>query len=162
MDTAYFISDLHLSHKKVLYFEREHRQGNDIDEHDQWLIDSINETVDKRDALYILGDVAFSLRGLEKLNQLHCRNIKFVLGNHDSLATEHYQRLGKVLSGIVRYKEFWLTHCPIHPVELRDKINIHGHVHSNPINDDRYVNVCVESVKGVPISLSEIREKIAG
>ena len=59
--------------------------------------------------------------------------------------------------GFHKYKEFWLSHCPIHPQELRGKYNIHGHVHHNNIPDKNYFNVCIEALNGLPIKLDEIR-----
>ena len=32
---------------------------------------------------------------------------------------------------LYRWHEFWLSHCPIHPGELRGKLNIHGHCVDN-------------------------------
>ena len=59
-----------------------------------------------------------------------------------------------------KYKEFWLSHAPIHPDELRGKVNIHGHTHYHNIADDRYVNVSMEQINYTPIELHEIRAKI--
>ena len=65
--------------------------------------------------------------------------------------------------GLYKYKEFWLSHAPIHPCELRGKRNIHGHVHQNHVmdehhkRDNRYINVCVENTDGAPVSLDKIR-----
>lgn len=41
------------------------------------------------------------------------------------------------------------------PDELKGKI--HGHVHSNNIDDLRYFNVSMENIDYTPISLEEIR-----
>ena len=60
----------------------------------------------------------------------------------------------------VKYKEFWLSHAPIHPEELRDRINIHGHVHYKNIDDARYFNVSCENIGFKPISLENIRLKV--
>lgn len=62
------------------------------------------------------------------------------------------------VQGFMKYKEFWLSHAPIHPNELRGKVNIHGHVHSATIDDDRYFNTSLENIGYKPISLQEIRK----
>ncbi len=65
----------------------------------------------------------------------------------------------KVFS-LLSYKGHWLSHAPIHPMELRGKKNIHGHCHpylmtkevyGETVVDDRYINVCVEYVGYTPI-----------
>ncbi len=156
----YFISDLHLSHKKILEFSRDYREGNTVEEHDEWIIDTINSTVKKRDILYVLGDIAFKRDGLEKCKRIICQK-RLVMGNHDKFSIEEYQSAGfKIIQGTVRYKEFWLTHAPIHPLVLRGLVNIHGHVHSHSLDDKRYVNVCVENLAGKPRSLDEIRKNL--
>lgn len=56
---------------------------------------------------------------------------------------------------MVKYKNLWLTHAPIHPDELRGKKNVHGHCHGHILNDKRYINVCVEHADR-PIPIEEI------
>ena len=43
------------------------------------------------------------------------------------------------------------------PDKLKGKINLHGHVHSNNIDDLLYFNVSMENINYTPISLEEIR-----
>lgn len=62
------------------------------------------------------------------------------------------QALGKQTGG---GKKFWLSHCPLHPEELRGRLNIHGHVHTNSVRDQRYINVSFEMSK-TPIPLEDI------
>lgn len=157
MASVYFISDLHLGHKRILDFSKDQRKQPDVATHDKWIVDSWNSVVTKRDVIYCLGDIAFSKQGLELCHQLNGIK-KAILGNHDGFTIEEYQAAGFIiLPSIYRYKEWWLTHCPIHPAELRGKKNIHGHVHNKTIPDNRYINVCVEAVNGKPISIDEIR-----
>jgi calcineurin-like phosphoesterase family protein len=156
---VYFISDLHLGHNKILNFSGDYRGGTTTEEHDEWIINQWNSVVTKRDVVYVLGDVAFTREGLDKCRQLHGYK-KLILGNHDKYMVSEYMTRGfKILSGIVKYKRFWLSHAPIHPNELRGLINIHGHVHSQSIDDLRYINVCVEPLNGIPLFLEELRNK---
>ena len=155
--SIFFISDLHLGHKSILNFSP-NRGGHNIYEHDEWVIDSINSLVGKRDVLYILGDLVFDREKLPFLGRIKGQKF-FVLGNHDKFPVEEYMKYGTVRSGIYKYKGLWLTHCPIHPAELRDKKNVHGHVHNNSLEDRMYVNVCVEALHGRPISLEQVRDR---
>lgn len=157
--STYFISDLHLGHKNILSFSP-NRYGTNVDEHDLYQISQITSTITKRDLLFILGDVAFSLEKLELLKHIR-GSIVLVRGNHDTFELSEYSKYFNDVLGLVRYKEFWLSHSPIHPEELRGKHNIHGHVHMQSIPDDRYINVCCDVLKDqCPISLEEIRYKI--
>jgi hypothetical protein len=61
---------------------------------------------------------------------------------------------------LYKYKEFWLSHCPIHPEELRGKKNIHGHTHYHNIDDSRYFNVSMENIEYKPVNIDEIRKHI--
>lgn len=130
-----------------------------VEAHDAWVINQWNSVVTKRDVVYVMGDIAFSRDGLAKAERLNGIK-KMIFGNHDGYKISEYEAVGfSVIGGIVKYKEFWLTHAPIHPEELRGKRNIHGHVHHRSIDDDRYINVSVENVGGVPIFLDDIRKK---
>jgi len=156
--STYFISDLHLGHSNIFSFSP-NRFGSNIDQHDRWVIDSINSVVKPRDLLYILGDVAFDLTKLDLLNSIPCQK-KLIIGNHDKFPLEVYNKYFVSVHGFQKYKEFWLSHCPIHPAELRGKINIHGHCHNNVIPDSHYINVGVEQLNSIPISLEQIRSYI--
>lgn len=60
---------------------------------------------------------------------------------------------------LLKYKEFWLSHAPIHPEELRGKKNVHGHVHTESVSDLEYLNVSVDSsfMNFFPRTLREVR-----
>jgi hypothetical protein len=57
---------------------------------------------------------------------------------------EMFQQHFTQIHGVLKYKEFWMTHIPMHENELFGKCNLHGHVHNNTIDDKRYVNLCPE------------------
>jgi len=152
---VYFTSDTHFGHASIVKFVGQWRKGSNSEEHDEWLIEEINKVVRKRDVLYILGDIAMGKPGtvdkrgigwynLSKVGRLNGTK-KFILGNHDDMTIEAYRQYAQIIRGMDRYKGFWLSHCPIHPQELRGRKNIHGHVHANSIPDDNYINVCVEA-----------------
>lgn len=160
--TQYFWADLHLRHSRILDFAGAYRSGTTVEEHDEWIIHQINSTCTKRDALYILGDIAFNLEGLALLKHIRC-NVIMVLGNHDRFKTEEYLKYGHIKPGLYklskRGQRFWLSHAPIHPRELRGRPNIHGHVHYKTIDDHRYFNVSVEAT-GRPVSIHEIKTQL--
>lgn len=163
MSNIFFISDLHLGHTNILKFSPS-REGTTIEEHDEWIIDSFNSVVGKKDKTYILGDITFKEDLLKKVGRLN-GNKFLIRGNHDTNRTVEYLKYFQEVYGLVKKHGFWLSHAPIHPQELRGLQNIHGHVHSNSIltldnlPDLRYINVCVEALNGIPISLDEVNEK---
>ncbi len=59
------------------------------------------------------------------------------------------------MQSLVKYKNFWLSHAPVHPGELSGKKNLHGHTHFELMGDPRYINVCVEYAKS-PVRLEDI------
>ena len=63
------------------------------------------------------------------------------------------------MNGLFKKYGFWLSHCPVHPNELRHKKNIHGHVHNKTVDDDRYINVCCDVVNYTPVELDKIRDE---
>ena len=157
MSKIYFISDLHLGHKRILQFAGQYRDGSNVEEHDDWIVKQWNSIVRKRDKVYVLGDVAFTPEGLARLSEMNGTKI-LIRGNHDEFPIKEYLKYFQEVYGLTSYKGFWLSHCPIHPVEIRGrKGNIHGHVHQNVLPDKRYFPVCVEQCRGVPISFEEIK-----
>ncbi len=161
--STFFISDLHFGHKNILKFAGDYRKGETIEEHDEWIIDNWNKTCNKRDLIWVLGDVAMDYSHLYKMDRLKGTK-RLILGNHDSPDMKLYMPYFTEIWGMCRYKEFWLTHCPIHPDEFRKKkYNIYGHCHQNHIkNDPRYICVCVEQVNGIPLNLDILRKRLYG
>ena len=157
-DNVKFIGDLHFGHRNIHKFRPELGLADEL-EHREYLIDRWNSTVNKRDVVWVMGDACFTQEALPDLDRL--RGIKFlILGNHDLGTNEIRHHFDKVC-GFQSYKGFWLSHCPIHPEELRGKPNIHGHVHSKTLVDTKnYFNVSCENIDYKPISLREIRERM--
>jgi len=163
-----FIADLHFGHKWMA----EHRGFSDVHQHDEHIIDCWNSVVNKKDIVYILGDITMeSADHYYRLNAMNGRK-KVVLGNHDD--PRHVLELLKYVeevSGMVKYKGIWLTHCPVHERELEFRVprNIHGHIHEHKIMttmwvddvifdipDDRYHCVSCEQIDYKPKTLAEL------
>jgi len=156
MSKVYFISDLHIGHKNILNFAGKYRGGTNLEEHDRWLVDQWNSVVKKRDTVWVLGDICMDIRKMYMFNDM--LGTKYLcLGNHDKFDIGVYQKYFKKIIGLSSYKGFWISHCPMHPQELRKRQgNIHGHVHQHSLDDDRYYNACVEMSYGVPRTLEEV------
>lgn len=172
---VYFIGDTHFGHKDI---HLKFRPGfESVEHHDQTVAENILRTCGKRDTLYILGDVVInraSMHWLEKICE-QTEYVRVVLGNHDSKERKTTPSVRELFEagvhevyGIRDYKRAWLTHCPIHPQEMRNRIlNIHGHIHDSTVNwpfveqpDDRYFNVSCEKVDYTPIEFTKILKTI--
>lgn len=168
MSDVFFISDLHFGHKNITYFGSrlglKFRTGDNYLENMYQIIQNWNNVVNRRDVVWVLGDVAFSQEGYDALFELNGR-LKMVRGNHDNhFTTEQWLKRFETVEGLAKYKGHWLSHAPIHPLELRGKNNIHGHVHHNSIRnqytqeyDPCYINVCCEAIGETPIPFELIK-----
>ena len=89
-----------------------------------------------------------------------------VLGNHDRIGHVHeLLKYVKSVAGMMSYKGIILTHCPIHPMELKHRFNknIHGHIHDSIVTktifnipDKRYFCVSCERIDYTPKTLEEL------
>jgi calcineurin-like phosphoesterase family protein len=158
MSTLYFIADLHFGHKNAPSFAN-NIFGKSLREYEDTLIARWNSRVHKNDNVWVLGDAAFNKCGLLRFNELNGTKI-LVRGNHDKLNIWTYLNFFTNVHGITKKNQMWISHAPIHPAELRDKPNIHGHVHFKTLPDKRYVNVSACVLDGYPINYEEILEKL--
>lgn len=165
MSEVFHVGDLHFGHKNIQKFrptvggilvanEEEHREA---------VIKLWNETVTKRDVVWLHGDILFDESLIHHLGRLN-GNKNLILGNHDKQIKD-WKYFSKVC-GFEKYKGTWLSHAPIHPAELRGKLNIHGHVHYATITlpdgtvDTRYFNCSLENTNGRPIARNLILEQV--
>ena len=156
MNKIYAIADLHLGSSQIY----KQRGFYSIEEHDAVTVERINSTCDKSDTLIICGDVVsrYMEHVPEFLSELSCRK-RIVLGNHD-----RQDRLADVLTNVLGYygscvfKNYLFTHIPVHPYQFQKDtkrtVNVHGHLHSKNIKDDRYINVSWEQSNGFPMLIS--------
>jgi calcineurin-like phosphoesterase family protein len=169
MSTVRFIADLHLGHENMA----KKRGFATAEEHDEYIIKMWNSVVHKRDLTYILGDVTMeSSKPYPMLDRLNGRK-KVVLGNHD--LPKHVPDLLKhvdQVGALMRYKGIWMSHCPIHPMELDYRVQriIHGHIHEKYVErwftlfgfrmfkriDRRYHCVSCEHVNYKPVTLAQL------
>jgi calcineurin-like phosphoesterase family protein len=172
---TYFVGDLHLGHEGMVRFTdkdgKKIRPYATIQEHDEALIKNINSVVKPEDRLYFLGDVVINRRCLPQIGRINGRK-KLIKGNHDIFKLEDYMPYFEDISAYRIYPKMGviMSHIPVHPNQLehRFKFNVHGHLHSNLVlggkhamqPDNRYINICPEHTKFMPVSMDEIIQKI--
>ena len=159
MSNVLFLGDAHLGHKSITKYRTLFRDEQDHFEHIEI---EYHKVVTKRDKCIFTGDAVFTEDRLRQMQKWAGTKV-LIIGNHDtdSINMKTLAECFDDMYGLLKYKEFWVSHAPIHPVELRGKANIHGHVHNQNIQDIRYFNTSLENIGYKPISLFEIRAIMA-
>ena len=168
MRNHWVVSDTHFGHAGVCRFTHldtgiKIRPWTDPNEMDEDMVRMWNELVAPNDRVYHLGDVVINRRCLPTLNRLNGKKV-LIRGNHDIFKLEEYARYFEDIRGckVLSKEGIIMTHIPVHISQLeRWKVNVHGHLHSNVLDDPRYINVCVEQIGFKPISLDEILDRVS-
>ena len=157
MSRLMITSDLHLGHKSICKYRTEFSTE---EEHSETLFENLASSIKKADTIYFLGDIAFTKGWLEKIKSLRCRYKLLICGNHDTERGISMRDLVDCYDNVMSLyskRNYWFTHCPIHPSEIRGREGvIHGHLHDKVIDDGRYFNACVEHTKYKPISFGDL------
>jgi calcineurin-like phosphoesterase family protein len=165
----WFASDHHFGHSALLTFRQDDgspaRPGfRDVDHMNETMIANHNRVVGPTDRVYFLGDVGFSKVTLTAVLPRLNGKKRLILGNHDysdrqmmRFYLEHFQK-------IMSWRHFTepdcaliCTHYPLHEASFLGRyagscINVHGHIHARRIDDERYINICVEQINYTPVS----------
>lgn len=116
---VFFCSDPHYGHSGIVRGTSswENKKGtrpfDTIKEHDTCLVENINNTVGRDDILFCLGDWSFgayatneNITNIRKFReQLNCKNIHLVFGNHDSEIIKNKDNSHELFSSVGYYKE---------------------------------------------------------
>ena len=167
-------SDLHLGHKNIHKF----RLGfTSAEEHHEFMFEQLAMNIQKRDSLFLLGDIAFDKYWLNKLKEIKCVKKTLILGNHDTengIKFSDFVGVYDDVHSLFSKRNIWFSHCPIHNSQFRRKThNIHGHLHGKKVmvpclDDDgngghifskpsvHYINACVEHTDYKPISFADL------
>jgi calcineurin-like phosphoesterase family protein len=127
---------------------------------DETIVSNHNSIVPTENSIvYFLGDLAYNVLAMENyISQMNGEIKVLVAGNHDSKfpTFKLLQLFDKVVGACyLGGRQYILTHIPIHPLELRGRINLHGHTHQYSIpNDDRYISFCYEVNNFFPVEIT--------
>ena len=184
--SLFFTSDTHYNHANICTATTNWavndgyaRQFDSLDAMNQALVNNINNKVGENDILIHLGDWSFG--GFEKIqefrDQIHCKNIHLVLGNHDHHIEKNKENIQDLFLSVQDYLKLDIRkpshskmmlkyslvcmHFPIASWENmnRNVIHVHGHVHLPPdlrIAAGKAMDVGVDGNNLEPISLEEI------
>jgi calcineurin-like phosphoesterase family protein len=127
------------------------------------MIERWNKVVKPQDKIYHLGDVTFRVNQLARIMRRLNGHKRLLVGNHDDPKNLELTRwFDKVtLWRIFKDENFICTHVPIRQDQFRYKVeyNVHGHIHQNVIDDEQYINVCVEQTNYTPVHIDELGVK---
>jgi calcineurin-like phosphoesterase family protein len=150
---VYVTSDGHLGHAAVIGYCN--RPFPSLEAMDHAIIDRWNERVTPEDWVLHLGDFAMGPRTNIPLyrSKLNGR-ILLVLGNHDRSAKFMREAGFNLVLKRLDLAGFVLTHHP--RPELKDRINLHGHVHELYARKGHCINVGVDVRDFRPVTPAEL------
>lgn len=165
MKERWVISDTHFGHAGICKFTHHDtgvkiRPWDDVEEMNEDMIRMWNEVVKPGDRVYHLGDVVMEKKYLPIMSRLNGKKV-LMLGNHDCFSAKEYLKYFEDVRGYTIYEKVIMSHIPVHPdIKERWKMNIHGHLHTNAIDDPWYQNVSVEQIGFKPILLEEVMSRL--
>lgn len=166
MNKIYFIADLHVGPYNNRTVSLRNFKGDWLS-HTNFVRDNINETCERSDLLYILGDVGFKdmTQGLEDfLKSLRCRK-KLVVGNHDSKKQLQKLKDSGIIEDVKDYYNlhlnnnyFHLTHYPLREWWhfFENGYHLYGHTHGSLPKYLRSMDVGIDNIGYKPINQHEV------
>ena len=181
----WFTSDTHYNHSNICSSTTQWtnpvtlRDFKSLEHMNNTLVCNINEKVGQDDILFHLGDWSFG--GFDQIqkfrDQLVCKNIHLILGNHDHHIADNKEGIQSLFSSVSKYLDlivkynvgtplqdearFALMHFPIASWDnmARGAIHLHGHVHfeaDKRIGVGKMMDVGVDGNGLYPIDMSEV------
>ncbi|RRD93266.1 hydrolase [Clostridiales bacterium COT073_COT-073] len=142
-----YIADLHFGHEKVIEFDG--RPFQSTKEMDEELIKRWNQSVNKKDEVYILGDFAYRSEHDFSwyLSQLKGKK-HLILGNHDyrilkdEKAQTYFESIHHMISVKDDNREVILFHYPMLEWKgyFRGSLHVFGHIHQS--SHASYIHIC--------------------
>jgi calcineurin-like phosphoesterase family protein len=177
MANIFVASDHHFGHGNILTFDTAEgnklRDFDNVDEMNETIIERHNSVVKPSDKIYLLGDFCFTFKWLSSIAPRLNGDKVLIKGNHDVLKLSQYTQYFRDIRAYHVMDKILLAHIPVHPESLgRWKGQIHGHLHSNTVqepvheygnvvcmrDDPRYMNVCMEKINYTPLPFEECRD----
>lgn len=165
-------SDTHYNHRNIAgptvsSWKDGFRDFKSLHQMNETLVTNINKFVKEEDTLYHLGDFAFGSKNkvVEFRNQLVCKNIHLIYGNHDEEIerSEELQALFAscqyVFNGYIGKTKFHLSHYShrVWPKSHRGSIHLYGHSHGSISDYGKSMDVGIDCHKDFrPFHLNEI------
>lgn len=157
---TYFTSDLHFGHKNIIRYCN--RPFETVEQMNEYMIQAWNSRVTDSDDIYVLGDFIFGKeeKFRETISQLRGRKI-LVRGNHDPKfvyeskhwSEVHMQTIIRRIDGYrVNMSHYRDSFKKIYP----GNIYLHGHSHGSGPLEDKVLDVGVDRMGYVPLTIDEM------
>lgn len=158
----FFTSDWHFFHEGIIKICN--RKFTTTSKMHTSIIKNINDNVKKKDTLIVAGDIMtkgsdYLLPLSKKLDQIKCKNIILVVGNHDKLQVNQYLDAGFIsVHTLLEIPEYNLTvvHDPAVAIIDKNRLFVCGHVHNLFVTCNNCVNVGVDAHDFKPVSIDKI------
>lgn len=156
----FFTADLHFSHTRIIDYCN--RPFSSIEEMNNELIYRWNAIVRPKDTIFLLGDLGFGRAALDCISKLN-GEIILIKGNHDyGFSTTALKRVG--IADVYNRRKIQIR-IPGHPIinlrhypkYKRPGLNLCGHVHTDWLIDNGFVNVGVDMWDFAPMSLDYLK-----
>ena len=155
----YFTSDIHFDDPRLNLYSRD-LVFKSAEECDNNYIKNWNALITDKDTVFVIGDVAMTLKGLEKVKQLKGKKI-LIKGNYDEKETSKYdvsdelllQYFDKVITSgyiTINNEKVFLNHYPINGSDKY--FNLVGHIHGLWKVQRNMINVSMDCWHFTPIS----------
>jgi len=159
INNLYLWSDIHFGHKNIIKYSN--RPFESIQQMEDAFVKNYTDKITNDDVVIWGGDIGFMKAGFlnEIIRPLPGKKI-LIVGNHDLdrsfnlLAFDCFDETHLCLPLVVDNIKFVITHYPLTRVP-EDCYNIHGHIHTNLINDGKHFNMCVEHTNYAPKNIKE-------
>lgn len=178
---SYFTADLHLGHKNIVRGISEWkdtsvcRDFETLNEHDNKILNNINNVVKENDILYVIGD--FVMGGKQNIpyyrSLINCKNIVLVKGNHDlhmhknSIVISNdkfinvntlFKKVVDIEDIVIGKRKVFMCHYPCYTWhrKSRGSIHLYGHTHKELDYDPKAICVSLECNNLKPFSLNQI------
>lgn len=166
MPKTWFTADTHFRHANII--RHCSRPFADVSEMDRTLVDSWNAVVSPGDDVWVLGDFAI---GGPEIARGYLRRLRgkkhLVWGNHDKHSVRQLPDWASSQAYVetkVDDVRLVLLHYALRtwPGSNHGVLHLYGHSHGNlPVLDDRSLDVGVDVWGFRPVSLTEIRKRLA-
>jgi len=158
MSNIFFTADTHFSHHNMALL----RGFSSAEEHDEILIQNINNMITRQDILYILGDMCWKNTYDVFYNRINCKNIHLILGNHDKPNLKN-KKLFASVSQIknIKLDTAFISMCHF-PIACWDHSHwgswhLHGHTHGQFVGSGKCYDAGVDNNNLKPISFDDVR-----
>lgn len=167
--TTWFSADPHFDHFNIIKLAN--RPFHNVNEMNEYLINSYNTHVKSSDTLFMLGDFGWGDATSIKYwrERIHCQNIEFIWGNHDKVLKKNLKLAKSIFKsfeaewiGDIQNQHIHMYHFPVLEWNsfFRDSWNLYGHVHNNRKHPNGFLghDVGVDANGYKPVSFEEVRD----